>query len=59
MASVDCRVIENEDLNELISCGLNDLWSERVDPLVFKTSNGTPKRVLGRGRDRRSVWLSV
>lgn len=49
MASVDCRVLQNEDLNELILCGLNDLWSERVDPPVFKTLKGSPKRVLGVG----------
>lgn len=26
-----CSVIQNGDLNEQIFCGLNDLWSVRVD----------------------------
>lgn len=26
-----CRLIQNGDLIETISCGLNDLWSQLVD----------------------------
>lgn len=30
-----CNILNNEGLNEIIICGLNDLWSEWVDPLIF------------------------
>lgn len=35
MDDVVCNVLNNEGLNEIISCGLNDLWSQWVDPLIF------------------------
>lgn len=30
-----CKVLNNEGLNKIIIWGLNDLWSEWVDPLIF------------------------
>lgn len=30
-----CNVLNNEGLNKIIICGLNDVWSEWVDPLIF------------------------